>query len=165
LQFHLLKQQQLLKLQRERQQLAAAAAWSARQGACAKAVGGGDAPLGLNPAAWPPLQKPPQQQHQAPVAPASGMRAVFLTPPGAKRERNGTGVFLPRPAGAPAEPKRKTGASLVTTSCLAAPCSKLDPVLGLNIQLTSCCLSALRSCRVFDGSRSRSRRPSSEPQP
>lgn len=110
LQFHLLKQQQLLKLQRERQ-FAAAAAWSARQGACAKPVGcgGGDAPLGLNPAAWPPLQKPQQQQH-APAPPASGMRAVFLTPPGAKRERNGTGVFLPRPAGAPAEPKRKTGA-------------------------------------------------------
>jgi hypothetical protein len=40
------------------------------------------------------------------------MRAVFLTPPGAKRERNGTGVFLPRPAGAPAEPKKKTSASL-----------------------------------------------------
>jgi hypothetical protein len=38
------------------------------------------------------------------------MRAVFLTPPGAKRERNGTGVFLPRPAGAPAEPKKKTSA-------------------------------------------------------
>lgn len=123
MQFHLLKQQQLLKLQRERQQLAAAAAWSARQGACAKPVGcgggGGDAPLGLNPAAWPPLQKP--QQH-APAPPASGMRAVFLTPPGAKRERNGTGVFLPRPAGAPAEPKRKTGASVVTTCLAAVPC-------------------------------------------
>ncbi|CAD6333641.1 unnamed protein product [Miscanthus lutarioriparius] len=113
-QFHLLKQQQLLKLQRERQQLAASAAWSARQGASAKPVGcgggGGDAPLGLHPAAWPPLQKP--QQH-APAPPALGMRAVFLTPPGAKRERNGTGVFLPRPAGAPAEPKRKTGCSTV----------------------------------------------------
>ncbi|KAJ1263180.1 hypothetical protein BS78_09G164200 [Paspalum vaginatum] len=112
-QFHVLKQQQLLKLQRERQ---LAAAWSARQGAGAKAAaGGGDAPLGLNPAAWPPLQKPPPQHslHHAPAAPASGMRAVFLTPPGAKRERNGTGVFLPRPAGAPAEPKRKTGCSTV----------------------------------------------------
>lgn len=41
------------------------------------------------------------------------MRAVFLTPSGPKRERNGTGVFLPRPAGAPAEPKKKTGASVV----------------------------------------------------
>ncbi|KAG2627122.1 translation initiation factor IF-2-like [Panicum virgatum] len=113
-QFHLLKQQQLLKLQRELH-LAAAAAWSARQGAGAKPVGcgGGDAPPGLNPAAWPPLQKPPTQ-HQAPSPrAAAGMRAVFLTPPGAKRERNGTGVFLPRPAGAPAEPKRKTGCSTV----------------------------------------------------
>ncbi|CAN6346624.1 unnamed protein product [Urochloa humidicola] len=112
-QFHMLKQQQLLRLQRERQ---LAAAWDARQGAGAKAVGcgsGEDAPLGLNPAAWPPLQKPLQQQHQAPSLPAGGMRAVFLTPPGAKRERNGTGVFLPRPAGAPAEPKRKTGCSTV----------------------------------------------------
>ncbi|CAN6341812.1 unnamed protein product [Urochloa humidicola] len=110
-QFHLLKQQQLLRLQRERQ---LAAAWSARQGAGAKAVGcggGDDAPLGLNPSAWPPLQK--QQQQQAPSPPATGMRSVFLTPPGAKRERNGTGVFLPRPAGAPAEPKRKTGCSTV----------------------------------------------------
>jgi hypothetical protein len=113
LQFHLLKQQQLLKLQRERH-LAAAAAWSACQGAGAKPVGcgGGDAPPGLNPAAWPPLQKAPQQ-HQAPALPAAGMRAVFLTPPGTKRERNGTGVFLPRPAGAPTEPKRKTGCSTV----------------------------------------------------
>ncbi|WVZ98815.1 hypothetical protein U9M48_044196 [Paspalum notatum var. saurae] len=116
-QLHVLKQQQLLKLQRERQ---LAAAWSARQGAGAKpGLGGcgGDAPLGLNPAAWPPLQKPQQQQHSLhhapPPPPASGMRAVFLTPPGAKRERNGTGVFLPRPAGAPAEPKRKTGCSTV----------------------------------------------------
>ncbi|CAL5095267.1 unnamed protein product [Urochloa decumbens] len=116
-QFHLLKQQQLLRLQRERQ---LAAAWAARtrQGAGAKEVGcggGDDTPLGLNPAAWPPLQKPPQQQqpHQAPAPPAVGMRAVFLSPPGAKRERNGTGVFLPRPAGAPAEPKRKTGCATV----------------------------------------------------
>ncbi|RCV17461.1 hypothetical protein SEVIR_3G226600v4 [Setaria viridis] len=109
-QFHLLKQQQLLRLQRERQ---LTAAWSARHGAGPKSVGcGGDAPLCLNPAAWPPLQKP-QQHHQAPAPPAGGMRAVFLTPPGAKRERNGTGVFLPRPAGAPAEPKRKTGCSTV----------------------------------------------------
>lgn len=109
-QFHVLKQQQLLKLQRERQ---LAAAWSTRQGAGAKPVGG-DAPLGLNPAAWPPLQK--QQQHaqlHAPAPAAAGMRAVFLAPPGAKRERCGTGVFLPRPAGAPAEPKRKTGCSTV----------------------------------------------------
>lgn len=111
-QFHLLKQQQLLKLQRDRH-LAAAAAWGARQTAAAKTAGCGVAasPVDMNLAAWPPLQK--QQHAPAPGVGGGGgggMRAVFLTPPGAKRERNGTGVFLPRPAGAPAEPKRKTGA-------------------------------------------------------
>jgi hypothetical protein len=114
-QFHLLKQQQLLKLQRDRH-LAAAAAWGARQTAAAKTAGCGVAasPVDMNPAAWPPLQK--QQHAPAPGVGGGGgggMRAVFLTPPGAKRERNGTGVFLPRPAGAPAEPKRKTGCSTV----------------------------------------------------
>ncbi|KAG8085775.1 hypothetical protein GUJ93_ZPchr0010g9696 [Zizania palustris] len=101
-QFHLLKQQQLLKQQRDRH-LAAAAACGARQTAAANVVG-----CNL---AWPPLQRP---QH-APAAPlaATGMRAVFLTPPGAKLERNGTGVFLPRPAGAPAEPRKKTVCSTV----------------------------------------------------
>ncbi|KAF0923973.1 hypothetical protein E2562_007792 [Oryza meyeriana var. granulata] len=108
-QFHLLKQQQLLKLQRDRH-LAAAAAWGARQTAVAKGAGCGvAAPIDMSSTAWLPLQK---QQHS--LAPAAGgMRAVFLTPPGAKRERNGTGVFLPRPAGAPAEPKKKTGCSTV----------------------------------------------------
>uniref|UniRef100_A0A0E0HFE6 Uncharacterized protein n=1 Tax=Oryza nivara TaxID=4536 RepID=A0A0E0HFE6_ORYNI len=114
-QFHLLKQQQLLKLQRDRH-LAAAAAWGARQTAAAKTAGCGVAasPVDMNLAAWPPLQK--QQHAPAPGVGGGGgggMRAVFLTPPGAKRERNGTGVFLPRPAGAPAEPKRKTGCSTV----------------------------------------------------
>lgn len=37
------------------------------------------------------------------------MRALFLTPPGAKRECAGTGVFIPRQAGAPAEPKKRPG--------------------------------------------------------
>ncbi|XP_006654494.1 splicing factor 1 [Oryza brachyantha] len=109
-QFHLLKQQQLLKLQRD-QHLAAAAAWGARQNAAAKTAGCGvTAPIDMSPAAWPPLQK---QQHHAPAPAPGGMRAVFLAPPGAKRERNGTGVFLPRPAGSPAEPKKKTGCSTV----------------------------------------------------
>ncbi|XP_062231542.1 uncharacterized protein LOC133928993 isoform X2 [Phragmites australis] len=110
MQFHL-KQQHLLKLQRERQ-LAAAAAWNSRQGFGAEPGGcGAVAPLGLNPAAWPPLQKP--QQRHAPSPSAACMRAVFLTLPGAKSERTGTGVFLPRAAGAPAEPKNKPGCSTV----------------------------------------------------
>jgi hypothetical protein len=115
LQFHLLKQQQLLKQQRERQ-LYAAAAWGVRRNAAAKrpsGVGGGAAAtIDLSPAAFPPLLKT-QLQRAAPTpshAAAAGMRAVFLTPPGGKRERNGTGVFLPRPAGTPAEPKKKTSA-------------------------------------------------------
>ncbi|KAL6841341.1 hypothetical protein ACP4OV_028859 [Aristida adscensionis] len=116
--FHLLKQQQLLKLQRERQ-LAAAAAWGAGDKAA-------NAPLGLSPAAWPPLQK--AQQHHAPAPPAVGMRAVFLSPHGAKSERTGTGVFLPRPAGAPAEPRKKSGCSTVLVP------ARVVQALNLNIE-------------------------------
>ncbi|KAK3138607.1 hypothetical protein QOZ80_5AG0371030 [Eleusine coracana subsp. coracana] len=102
-QFHMLKQQQLLK----QRQLAA---WRAQQQGAKGA--GESAPLGPNQTAWPPLQKP-QQHHVAPPSQAAGMRAVFLTPSGAKRERTGTGVFLPRPAGAPVEPRKKSGCSSV----------------------------------------------------
>ncbi|KAM3404450.1 hypothetical protein ACQJBY_007507 [Aegilops geniculata] len=111
--FHLLKQQQLFKQQRDRQ-LAAAAAWSVRRNAAAKRAGA--APIDLSPASFPPLLKTQLQHTPAhhPTHPAAaGMRAVFLTPPGGKRERNGTGVFLPRPAGAPAEPRKKSGCSTV----------------------------------------------------
>lgn len=59
------------------------------------------------------------------------MRAVFLTPPGAKRERNGTGVFLPRPAGAPAaEPKRRTAGACSSTVLVPA-----RVVQALNLRL------------------------------
>uniref|UniRef100_A0A452Z8P6 Uncharacterized protein n=1 Tax=Aegilops tauschii subsp. strangulata TaxID=200361 RepID=A0A452Z8P6_AEGTS len=112
-QFHLLKQQQLFKQQRDRQ-LAAAAAWGVRRNAAAKRAGA--APIDLSPASFPPLLKTQLQHTPAPHPThpaAAGMRAVFLTPPGAKRERNGTGVFLPRPAGAPAEPRKKSGCSTV----------------------------------------------------
>ncbi|XBJ25865.1 hypothetical protein VPH35_003418 [Triticum aestivum] len=111
--FHLLKQQQLFKQQRDRQ-LAAAAAWGVRRNAAAKRAGA--APIDLSPASFPPLLKTQLQHAPAPHPThpaAAGMRAVFLTPPGAKRERNGTGVFLPRPAGAPAEPRKKSGCSTV----------------------------------------------------
>jgi hypothetical protein len=57
------------------------------------------------------------------------MRAVFLTPSGPKRERNGTGVFLPRPAGVPAEPKKKTGAPVVSSSLSASFSLPLDTSL------------------------------------
>jgi hypothetical protein len=113
---------QFLKQQRERQ----LAAWRAQQhGAGAKSAGfGGNASFGLSLEAWPPLQKP--QQHHAP---AGGMRAVFLTTPGAQRERNGTGVFLPRPVVALAEPKKKSGASVAPTACLVVSCP-LDLLLS-----------------------------------
>ncbi|KAL6616379.1 hypothetical protein ACP70R_038649 [Stipagrostis hirtigluma subsp. patula] len=112
--FLALKQQQLLKQQRERERhlaAAAAAAWGA---------GLLGAPHGLNSSAWPPLQKP--QQH------AAGMRAVFLTPPGAKRECTGTGVFIPRQAGAPAETKKKPACSTVLLP------ARVVQALNLNIE-------------------------------
>uniref|UniRef100_A0A453FXQ4 Uncharacterized protein n=2 Tax=Aegilops tauschii subsp. strangulata TaxID=200361 RepID=A0A453FXQ4_AEGTS len=114
-QFHLLKQQQLMKHQREQQlAMAAAMAWGSAD------VG----PLGLSPSAWPPLQKSP---HHAPPS-AAGMRAVFLTPPGAKRECTGTGVFIPRQAGAPAEPKKKPSCSTVLLP------ARVVQALNLNVE-------------------------------
>ncbi|XBI20246.1 hypothetical protein VPH35_061583 [Triticum aestivum] len=113
--FHLLKQQQLMKHQREQQlAMAAAMAWGSAD------VG----PLGLSPSAWPPLQKSP---HHAPPS-AAGMRAVFLTPPGAKRECTGTGVFIPRQAGAPAEPKKKPSCSTVLLP------ARVVQALNLNVE-------------------------------
>ncbi|KAM0889489.1 hypothetical protein ACQ4PT_027686 [Festuca glaucescens] len=109
--FHLLKQQQVMK----HQQLAMAMAWG----------GGADySPLGLNPSAWPPLQKQAQNQ-PAPASTSAGMRAVFLTPPGAKRECAGTGVFIPRQAGAPAEPRKKQSASVLSYLSLSLPLTLL----------------------------------------
>ncbi|KAL0338253.1 UNVERIFIED_CONTAM: hypothetical protein Sangu_1347400 [Sesamum angustifolium] len=67
---------------------------------------------GLSMAAWPTLQQSQQQQqHQQP---GSGMRAVFLGETGAKKERTGTGVFLPRRFGSnPTETRKKPGCSTV----------------------------------------------------
>ena len=110
LQFNVLKQQQLLKHQRERElAVATAAAWGTRVAGSHRAGAAGygaPAPNVLSASAWPPLQKWHQQQQPPPLASPAGMRALFLTPPGAKRECAGTGVFIPRQAGAPAEPKK-----------------------------------------------------------
>ncbi|KAK6120313.1 hypothetical protein DH2020_046004 [Rehmannia glutinosa] len=66
---------------------------------------------GLSMAAWPSLQQSQRQQQQQP---GSGMRAVFLGETGVKKERTGTGVFLPRRYGASAtETHKKPGCSTV----------------------------------------------------
>ncbi|CAK9151422.1 unnamed protein product [Ilex paraguariensis] len=70
---------------------------------------GGGRTLGLSMSAWPTLQQSQQQNTQ----PGSGMRAVFLGNPGAKRECAGTGVFLPRRAGIPTETRKKPVCSTV----------------------------------------------------
>ncbi|XP_062095420.1 uncharacterized protein LOC133801257 [Humulus lupulus] len=64
-------------------------------------------PLGLSPSAWPPLQQGQSQPN------GSGMRAVFLGNPAAKRESVGTGVFLPRQVGTQPETRRKPACSTV----------------------------------------------------
>ncbi|KAL6853670.1 hypothetical protein ACP4OV_019699 [Aristida adscensionis] len=120
--FQTLKQQQLLKQQREGQlAAAAAAAWGAGLLGGAPRSTDFAAPHGLNSSAWPPLQKP--QPH------AAGMRAVFLTPPGGKRECTGTGVFIPRQAGTPVETKKKPAAC--STVLLPA---RVVQALNLNIE-------------------------------
>ncbi|XVF08191.1 hypothetical protein REPUB_Repub06bG0204900 [Reevesia pubescens] len=67
-------------------------------------------PLGLSPSAWPPLQ---QQQQQSQLQNGSGMRAVLLGNPTGKRKCAGTGVFLPRRVGTPAESRKKPACSTV----------------------------------------------------
>lgn len=74
-------------------------------------------PLGLSMSAWPTLQQSHQPQGQGQQAqsqpqshpPGSGMRAVFLGNPGAKRECTGTGVFLPRQIGTQTDSRKKRG--------------------------------------------------------
>ncbi|XP_051130467.1 uncharacterized protein LOC127250994 [Andrographis paniculata] len=84
----------------------------------------------LSMAAWPTLQQSRQQQlHQS----GSGMRAYFLGGAGgAKKERTGTGVFLPRRftngSNAP-EPRKKPGCS--TTALLP---DRVVQALNLNIE-------------------------------
>lgn len=71
-------------------------------------------------AAWPTLQQSQQQQQQQQQQPnGSGMRAVFLGDTGAKKERTGTGVFLPRRVGTnPAENRKKPGINSTPTPYL-----------------------------------------------
>ncbi|KAK3165971.1 hypothetical protein QOZ80_1AG0039980 [Eleusine coracana subsp. coracana] len=116
--FHALKQQ------REQQLRAAAAvAWGMHHGEAQLTAGFGGPPI-LNSAAFPPLQKPQQQ-----AASAAAMRAVFLTPPGAKRECTGTGVFIPRQAGAPVvAPKKKPACSSVLLP------ARVVQALNLNVE-------------------------------
>lgn len=72
-------------------------------------------PQDLSMAAWPTLQQ--SQRH-----PRTGMRAMFLGDPGTKRERAGTGVFLPRRSGTPTENRKKPGRIFMNnrylTTCL-----------------------------------------------
>ncbi|CAA2971507.1 uncharacterized protein LOC111369366 isoform X2 [Olea europaea var. sylvestris] len=63
-------------------------------------------PRDFSMATWPTLQ---QSQRQ----PGAGMRAMFLGDTGAKKERAGTGVFLPRRFGTPTETRKKPGCSTV----------------------------------------------------
>lgn len=79
-------------------------------------------PLGLSPSAWPPLQQSHSQN-------GSGMQAVFLGNPVAKRESTGTGVFLPRQIGssAPTEPRKKPACSTVLLP------AKVVQALNLNL--------------------------------
>ncbi|KAL9153074.1 hypothetical protein ABFS82_10G025100 [Erythranthe guttata] len=71
---------------------------------------------GLSMAAWPTLkQSQHQHQHQQQQQqPGSGMRAVFLGETGAKKERTGTGVFLPRRVGPDPTQTRKKPAGCST---------------------------------------------------
>ncbi|XP_065026026.1 uncharacterized protein LOC135583328 isoform X4 [Musa acuminata AAA Group] len=100
-----LKQQQQLQLMRQR----LFAAW-ARQ---SEAKGGVHShnrgrPTGLSSSA----RRPRRMQQQQPQ-PGSGMRAVFLISPSARRESAGTGVFLPRVGGDTSEPPKKPAYSTV----------------------------------------------------
>ncbi|XP_078178893.1 uncharacterized protein LOC144573075 [Carex rostrata] len=110
-QFYHLRQQQLMK--QHQQQKLMSASWGKPirnnigsgygENGCPTAFrGNSNTPLGLAPSAWPPLPK----QNPNPQ-PGTGMRAVFLSDTGTKRESAGTGVFLPRRVGSTPEPPRK----------------------------------------------------------
>ncbi|KAJ8478875.1 hypothetical protein OPV22_022602 [Ensete ventricosum] len=84
-------------------------------------------PVGLSPSARRPRQI--QQQQQQPQA-GSGMRAVFLSSPSARREAAGTGVFLPRIGGDKSEPPKKPAYSTVLVP------ERVVQALNLNLEET-----------------------------
>ncbi|WOH11038.1 hypothetical protein DCAR_0830517 [Daucus carota subsp. sativus] len=107
-QFQQMKQQQAMKQQQQANNLR----WGQQQQMGyqnrGRTVNNGR-PLGLSQSAWPTLQQSQQPQQQA----GSGMRAVFLGNPGAKRECSGTGVFLPRRVGTATETLKRPACSTV----------------------------------------------------
>lgn len=68
----------------------------------------GERPQGLSMAAWPTLR---QSQQKCEQQMGSGMRAVFLGDPGTRKERSGTGVFLPRRFETATGTRKKPGCS------------------------------------------------------
>lgn len=75
---------------------------------------------GLSAAAWPTLQ---QSHQQPPMIPRSGMRAVQLGENGAKKERTGTGVFLPRRyETTTSETRKKAGNLLLAKGLMCVIC-------------------------------------------
>ncbi|KAG8376966.1 hypothetical protein BUALT_Bualt09G0119300 [Buddleja alternifolia] len=103
---------QFLQMKQQQQQMMKSAVWE--QGKIGYQFQNGrrnGRTQGLSSAAWPTLQ----QSQQQPQQPGSGMRAVFLGENGVKKERTGTGVFLPRRFGNnPTENTRKKPAGCST---------------------------------------------------
>ncbi|PON59949.1 TIP41-like protein [Parasponia andersonii] len=93
-------------------------------------------PLGLSPSAWPPLRAQSQPN-------GSGMRAVFLGNPSAKRECAGTGVFLPRQVGNQPETRRKPACSTVLLPARV--------VQALNLNLEDVCAQTQLQRPRFNG--------------
>ncbi|URE44321.1 hypothetical protein MUK42_14832 [Musa troglodytarum] len=79
-------------------------------------------PMGQSPSA----RRPRQMQQQQPQ-PGSGMRAVFLSSPSARRESAGTGVFLPRIGGDKSESPKKPDYSTVLVPERVAQALNLNP--------------------------------------
>ncbi|KAL6146095.1 hypothetical protein ACLB2K_056778 [Fragaria x ananassa] len=127
LQFERLRQQQILK-----NNLSAAIAQSqANQHLMVqnRVRNTNNGPLGLSPSAWPPLQQAQRQQFQ-PNGPRFGGAAVV----GAAKESTGTGVFLPRQIGAPAEFARGKKQQPKQASTTVFVPAKVVHALKLNVE-------------------------------